>query len=77
MLASADGYVIAVVEAEAGYEGTPHEHAHAELLHVLDGEVRTQGRTLRRGDAYAAAAGSVHDDFTAVTAATYLSIFKL
>jgi uncharacterized protein len=77
VLASADGYLVALVEAEAGYEGTPHEHAHAEVLYVLDGAVRTQGRTLRAGDAYAAAAGSVHTDFAVESAATYLSVFKL
>jgi quercetin dioxygenase-like cupin family protein len=66
VLASADGYVVAIVEAEPGYRGTPHEHAHAELLYVLDGAVRTQGRALGPGDAYAAAAGSMHDDFEAV-----------
>ena len=77
VLADADGYLVAVVEAEAGYQGTPHEHANAEFLYVIDGELRTQGKTLRTGDAYAAAAGSVHSDFSTGSGATYLSIFKL
>lgn len=77
VLANADGHFMALVEADAGYEGSPHVHAHAEFLHVLSGEVRTQGQTLRAGDAYAASAGSEHTDFTSTTGATYLSIFKL
>jgi quercetin dioxygenase-like cupin family protein len=53
------------------------QHDHPEFLYVLDGEVRNQGQTLERGDGYAAAAGSRHDDFGSDTGATYLSIFKL
>lgn len=77
VLASGDGYVVALVEAPAGYRGTPHRHDHTEFLHVLDGRLRTQGRGLEPGDAYVAAAGSHHTDFEAETAATYLSVFKL
>ena len=77
VLASADGFFVALVEAPAGYEGTTHEHAHTEMLHVLDGRVRTQGRVMQKGDTYAAAAGSVHTDFAAEEPSTYLSIFKL
>jgi quercetin dioxygenase-like cupin family protein len=77
LLASADGFSVALVEAPAGYRGTSHEHAHTEMLHVLDGRVRTQGVVMEKGDTYAAAAGSSHDDFVAETAATYLSIFRL
>jgi hypothetical protein len=39
--------------------------------------VEEGGQTLERGDGYAAAAGSRHDDFRSDTGATYLSIFKL
>ncbi|MBN2624836.1 MAG: cupin domain-containing protein [Acidimicrobiales bacterium] len=77
VLGSADGYLVALVEAQAGYAGTYHEHAHAEFLYVLAGTLRNQGRTMQAGDAYAAAAGSVHSDFAAESDATYLSIFKL
>jgi len=77
VLGSADGYLVALVEAEAGYTGTPHEHAHAEFLYVLAGRLRNQGRSMEAGDAYAAAAGSVHTDFEAEQPSTYLSIFKL
>lgn len=77
VMASADGYHVALVEAEAGYAGDPHQHDHAEFLYVVDGTLRTQGRGMTRGDAYAAAAGSTHDDFGTDTGATYLSIFRL
>jgi quercetin dioxygenase-like cupin family protein len=77
VLAQADGFHLALVEAEAGYTGDPHVHAHPEFLYVVEGTVRTQGRTLVAGDAYAAAPGSEHTDFTTETGATYLSIFKI
>jgi mannose-6-phosphate isomerase-like protein (cupin superfamily) len=77
IIGSADGYVVALVEAQAGYQGTPHEHAHAEFFYLLDGAIRNQGVSLTAGDGYAAAAGSHHTDFEAETPSTYLSIFKL
>jgi quercetin dioxygenase-like cupin family protein len=77
VLAMADGYVVALVQAEPGYAGDAHEHSHAEFLYVVEGSLRTQRRTLAAGDAYAAAAGSVHTDFATDAGATYLSIFKL
>ena len=77
ILGTGDGYVLAVVEAEAGYTGTPHEHAHTEFLYVLEGRLRNQGVSMDAGDGYVAAAGSVHTDFEAETPARYLSIFKI
>lgn len=77
VLACGDGYHLALVEAQPGYTGDPHEHQHTEMLYVLDGTVRTQGQVLEPGDAYVAAAGSAHTDFATPTGATYLSIFKL
>lgn len=77
VLASGDGYIVALVQAEPGYRGDPHEHAHTEFQFVVDGAVRTQGVEMTAGDAYAAAAGSVHTDFETETGATYVSIFKL
>ena len=77
VLATGDGYVLALVEAEAGYQGAPHEHAHTEFLYLLAGRIRNQGRLMEAGDAYVASMGSQHTDFCATTAATYLSIFKL
>ena len=77
LLASGDGYHLALVEAEPGYSGDPHTHEHTELLHVLSGEVRTNGEVLQAGDGYVAAAGSEHVSLTTETGATYLSIFRL
>ncbi len=39
--------------------------------------MRHNGTTLSAGDGYAAAAGSSHDAFEAITDATYLTIFRL
>lgn len=77
ILATGDGYHVVVVRAEPGYTGTEHDHEHTEFAYVLDGTVRTQGRTMNVGDAYAAAIGSAHTDFATDTGATYLLIFKL
>jgi quercetin dioxygenase-like cupin family protein len=77
ILGVADGYVVALVEADAGYQGTPHEHAYPEFFYLLDGQVTNQGTAMSGGDGYAAAAGSRHDQFRADTPARYLSIFKL
>jgi quercetin dioxygenase-like cupin family protein len=77
VLGTADGYLVALVEADAGYTGTPHEHTNAEFLYVIDGRLRNQGQVMESGDGYAAAAGSTHADFDADGPARYLSIFKL
>ena len=77
VLAIADGFHVALVEAEADYQGGPHVHNYPEFLYVLDGALRNQGLAMTAGDAYAASAGSSHTDFVAQTNATYLSIFKL
>ena len=77
VMANGDGFYLAIVEAEAGYAGDPHEHAHPEFLYVIDGTLRNQGRVMTKGDAYVAAAGSTHADFATDDGATYISIFKL
>jgi quercetin dioxygenase-like cupin family protein len=77
VLGAADGYTVALVEAEPGYRGDPHEHAYTEFLYVIDGTLRNQGTDMARGDGYAAAPGSTHADFETTTGVTYLSIFKV
>jgi quercetin dioxygenase-like cupin family protein len=77
VLAVADGFHVVLVEAQPGYQGEAHVHDHPEFLYVLDGDVRSQGQGMKPGEAYAAAAGSVHTDFATESGATYLSIFKL
>lgn len=77
ILATGDGYILALVEAEPGYSGDPHEHAYAEFSYVVSGTLRNQGKEMTTGDAYIAAAGSTHSDFHTESGATYVSIFKL
>lgn len=77
VLGSADGYTVVLVEAQAGYQGSPHVHTHAEFNYVVDGTVRNQGLEMAAGDGYAAAAGSSHADFATDSGATYLVIFKI
>jgi len=77
VLGTGDGYTLALVEASAGYRGSPHQHAYTEFLYVVAGRIRNQGRTLGPGDAYVASIGSMHTDFEAEAPSTYLSIFKI
>lgn len=77
IVGTADGYYQVLVRAEAGYRGEAHEHKHAEFSYVLEGKVRHNGIDLGPGDGYAAAAGSKHTTFEALTDASYLITFKL
>ena len=77
VLASADGFFLALVDAKPGYIGDDHVHDHPEFLYVLSGSLRNQGRVMHAGDAYAAAPGSSHTDFATPDGATYLSVFKV
>jgi quercetin dioxygenase-like cupin family protein len=77
VLAEADGYTVALIQADTGYTTLPHEHTYAEFLHLIEGSIRNQGQILNAGDVYAAAAGSVHTDFEVQSPSTYLSIFRL
>jgi quercetin dioxygenase-like cupin family protein len=77
VLGNADGYMVALIEAEAGYEGDPHVHDFPEFLHVIAGTVENQGQTMTTGDSYAAAAGSTHAQFSTATGATYVLVFRI
>jgi quercetin dioxygenase-like cupin family protein len=77
VLAVADDYYVTLVEAQPGYAGDAHEHAHPEFFYVIEGQVRTQGIELHAGDGYAAAKGSVHTDFATDTGAIYIVTFRL
>jgi quercetin dioxygenase-like cupin family protein len=77
ILATGDGYLVALVEAEAGYVGAPHDHTHTEFGYVLTGTLRNQLQIMGPGGAYVAERGSCHTDFEVRDAATYLTIFKL
>src|SRR5262245_13824681 len=77
VLGTADGYTVALIEAQPGYVGDPHVHEYPEFLHVIEGSLRNQGKMMQKGDAYAAAPGSTHADFETETGATYLLVFKI
>jgi anti-sigma factor ChrR (cupin superfamily) len=77
VLAEVDGYTVALIQAEAGYQTAAHDHAYPEFFYLLDGVIRNQGQVMNAGDAYAAGAASTHTDFETQTAASYISIFRL
>ncbi|WP_327178450.1 cupin domain-containing protein [Streptomyces sp. NBC_01335] len=77
LTARADGYLMALVEAEPGYVTDPHVHAHTEFLYVIEGTCVNQGVTMTTGDVFAAAVGSHHSHFQARTPLRYLSVFKM
>jgi quercetin dioxygenase-like cupin family protein len=77
VLGTADGYTSVLVEAKPGYRGSEHEHAFTEFNYVVDGTLRNQGREMKAGDGYAAAAGSTHADFETDTGAKYIVIFRI
>ena len=56
---------------------TPTSTASPRCSTSCPARLRTQGVEMGPGDAYVAAAGSVHTDFATDGGATYLSIFKL
>src|SRR5882724_3315695 len=63
ILGSGDGYMVALVEAQPGYNGDPHVHNAAEFFYLINGKLRNQGKDMAAGDGYVAAAGSTHTDF--------------
>jgi hypothetical protein len=77
LLGQADGYTLTLIEAEAGYIGTDHEHTYAEFFYLIEGEIRNQGQVIKGGDGYAARAGSVHSDFEVLAAAKYLIVWRI
>jgi uncharacterized protein len=77
ILGHADGYMVVLVEAQAGYRGDPHTHEFAEFSYLIEGAVRNQGEMFRAGDGYAAAAESTHTDFETLSAARYIVIFRI
>ena len=76
-LGEADGYTVTVIEAEAGYTGSYHEHTNAEFFYLVQGEIRNQGEVMKSGDGYAAAAGSIHSDFEVLSPSTYLIVWRI
>ncbi len=77
VLGEADGYTVTLIEAEAGYVGSEHEHSHAEFSYLIEGQIRNQGQVINPGDGYAASAGSVHSDFEVLSPSKYLIVWRI
>ncbi len=77
MLGAADGRVIAMFKFEPGFAGGTHHHDEPEFSYVLDGEIISNGVAMAAGHAYAAEAGTTHDEFRTDTGCTLVSVFKM
>ena len=77
ILGEADGYTLTLIEAQAGYTGTEHEHTFAEFFFLIEGEIRNQGQVIKGGDGYAARAGSIHSDFEVLADAKYVIVWRI
>ena len=76
MLGAADGKVLAMFQFEAGYVGGSHHHEEPEFTYVLSGSVVSNGVLMEAGHAYAAAAGTTHEEFRSDDGCTLVSVFK-
>lgn len=76
MMAAADGKVIAQFKFDAGYEGGKHHHEEPEFTYVLEGSIISNGVEMLAGHAYAAQAGTDHEEFRSETGAVVVSVFK-
>jgi len=76
-LAAADGKMIATFQFQPGYSGDAHHHDEPEFSYILEGSLISQGTLMTAGHAYAAEAGTTHDDFRTETGCTLVSVFKI
>jgi hypothetical protein len=76
VLGAADAKVIALFRFAAGYAGQPHFHEDAEFSYVLDGDLVSNGVAMTQGHAYAARAGTTHEEFRTANGCTIVSVFK-
>jgi quercetin dioxygenase-like cupin family protein len=76
-LAAADGKMIATFQFAPGYVGGAHEHGEPEFSYILEGSLISQGVVMTAGHAYAAQAGTTHDDFRTETGCTLVSVFRV
>lgn len=76
MLGAADGKVLAMFQFEAGYAGGSHHHEEPEFTYVLDGSIVSNGVRMEAGHAYAAVAGTTHEEFRTDDGCTLVSVFK-
>ena len=76
-LGAATGRVIAMFRFAPGYEGASHHHDDAEFSYVLEGDLTANGVLMQAGHAYAASAGTTHDEFRTDTGCTVVSVFPV
>ncbi len=76
-LGIAGGRMIALFRFDAGYVGRAHHHEDAEFTYVLDGDLTSNGVPMAAGHAYAAEAGTDHEQFETEQGATLVSVFKV
>jgi len=55
-----DGFVMSMMEIEAGCEIPEHDHHGVEMAYILEGDLETDGKLLKAGDFFRADAGSHH-----------------
>ena len=77
MMGGANGRMISLFKFDAGYVGTAHEHGDAEFSYILEGELISNGVKMTTGHAYAAEAGTTHEEFRTDTGATLVSVFQV
>jgi anti-sigma factor ChrR (cupin superfamily) len=75
VLGAADGKIIALFRFGPGYTGATHFHEDAEFTYVLDGDLVSNGVTMSTGHAYAARAGTTHEEFRTERGCTLVSVF--
>lgn len=76
VLGAADSKVIALFRFAAGYVGGTHYHEEAEFTYVLEGDLISNGVAMSAGHAYAARAGTTHEEFSTTDGCTLVSVFK-
>jgi anti-sigma factor ChrR (cupin superfamily) len=76
-LGIADGRMIATFKFDPGYVGGVHHHEEPEFSYILEGSMVSQGVPMGVGHAYAAQAGTTHDEFGTDTGCTLVSVFKI
>lgn len=76
-LGAANGRMMASFQFQPGYVGGMHDHADAEFTYILEGSLISQGVVMTAGHAYAAEAGTTHDDFRTETGCTLVSVFQI
>jgi quercetin dioxygenase-like cupin family protein len=76
VLGAADGKVIALFRFAPGWVGGSHFHEDAEFTYILEGDLASNGVAMTAGHAYAARAGTRHEEHRTDNGCTIVSVFK-